>query len=108
MTDTSERDAVIDWLVTHVGWTLHKVHPQTKGRTVYEFREDAEAGCYIAHNIRQDNLRWRAVRDIAIHNIPEVRDAVALIWDRYVTGVTAEHDLRKAYIAARASSEAAS
>lgn len=108
MNDASERDAVVDWLVTHVGWTLHKVHPQTKGRSVYEFREDAEAGCYIVHKIRQDNLRWRAMRDIAIHHIPEVCNAVSVIWAGYVATIKGEHDLRKAYVAAIADPEVAS
>ena len=79
-----EREQVIRWLKTVVGWTLHKTIPGPKGRTAYVFHESDSGGCYTVHTFKQDQLRWRYMREVGFSEIASLRVEADRLWNDYV------------------------
>lgn len=79
-----EREEVVSWLTGAVGWSLHRIDPQTKGRSVYEFWEADSGGWYTVHKLRADQLRWRYMEHIAFEHIPHLRAAKDALWAEYL------------------------
>ena len=86
----SEREQVVRWLTTIVGWRLHKVHHAPKGRSVYEFRDEDSDGFYAVYKLKQGQLRWRFMRETGFRHVPALRAEAERIWSAYVAERLAE------------------
>lgn len=85
MNDTSERDAVVAWVIGALGWTLHKVDPKPKGKTVYVFWEPDSDGWNTEHKIAVSRLRWRYMQPLGMQHVPELRAKADALWAEYLT-----------------------
>jgi hypothetical protein len=83
--DGGERQEVVDWLVSAIGWTLHKVDSKPGGKSVYTFWEGDTNGWNIVHKFRADQLRWRYMMGIGLDHIPALRSKRDAIWAEYLT-----------------------
>jgi len=81
---TLERDEVIEWLTSEVGWELVSRDRYNLGVISYEFREQDSGRTYIKHSIPIDRLRWRFMIDLAFDQIKDLRQARDDIWLDYL------------------------
>ncbi len=82
----SERDDVVAWLSSAVGWKFAKMDSKPGGKSIYEFWEDDGGGWHLVHKMRADQLRWRFVMGIGLEHIPELRAKRDAIWAEYLAG----------------------